>query len=189
MTSWYHESWVFALAMSSISGQGAGSKDGDMLTAIFKQLAAMDKRLCSMETKLGNVDAMQAKVSALEESTGELDAQQDTLSSAVERIDLAQMQLAANAGRGTTAPCDPPHGRPQFTTTASAAVDVLAVAITAIAVFVVVLVPVATGAAVSAIGRARRRGRRWLGRRGRSVGVERRQESRRPGTVHMNLLQ
>jgi hypothetical protein len=76
-------------------------------------------------------------------------------------------------------------------TTASAAITVLAVvaaAITAIAVFVV-LVPVATSAAVSAIGRARRRGRRWLGCRGRSVGVERRRGSRGPGTVHVNLLQ
>jgi hypothetical protein len=77
-------------------------------------------------------------------------------------------------------------------TTADAAVAVLAVvaaAITAIAVFVVVLVPVVIGATVSAIGRVRRRGRRWLGRRGHSVGVERRQGSWRPGTVHVNLLQ
>jgi hypothetical protein len=76
-------------------------------------------------------------------------------------------------------------------TTASAAIALLAVvaaAITAIAVFVV-LVPVATGAAVSAIGWARRRGRRWLGRLGRSGGVERRRGSRRSGTVHVNLLQ
>jgi hypothetical protein len=77
-------------------------------------------------------------------------------------------------------------------TTTSAVVTVLAVvaaAITAIAVFVVVLVPVATGAADSAIGRTRRRGIRWLDRRGRSVGVERRWGSRRPGTVYVNLLQ
>jgi hypothetical protein len=74
-------------------------------------------------------------------------------------------------------------------TMASAVVAVLAAAITAIAIFVVVLVPVATGAVVSAIGWARRRGRRWLGRRGRSVGVERHRGSRRPGTVHVNLLQ
>jgi hypothetical protein len=77
-------------------------------------------------------------------------------------------------------------------TTASTVVAVLAVvaaAIIAIAVFVVVLVPVATSVVVSAIGWARRRGRRWLGRRGRSVGVERRRGSRRPGTVHVNLLQ
>jgi hypothetical protein len=72
---------------------------------------------------------------------------------------------------------------------ASAAIAVVAAAITTIAIFVVVLVPVATGAAISAIGRARRRGRRWLGRRGCSIGVERRRGSRRPGTIHMNLLQ
>jgi hypothetical protein len=75
---------------------------------------------------------------------------------------------------------------------ASAAVAVLTVvaaAITAIVIFVVVLVPVATGAVVTVIGRARRRGRRWLGRWGRSVGVERRRGSQRPGTVHVNLLQ
>jgi hypothetical protein len=65
---------------------------------------------------------------------------------------------------------------------------VVAAVITAIAVFVVVLVPVATGAAVSANGWARRLGRRWLGRRGRNVGVERRRGSRRPDTVHVNLL-
>jgi hypothetical protein len=77
-------------------------------------------------------------------------------------------------------------------TTASATGAILAVvaaAITAIAVFVVVLGPVATGAAVAAMGRARRRGRRWFGRRGRSVGVEHRRGSRRPDTVHVNLLQ
>jgi hypothetical protein len=68
-------------------------------------------------------------------------------------------------------------------TTATAVIVVLTViatAITAIAVFVVVLGPVATGAAVSAIGRARRRGRRWLGLRGCNVGVERRRGSRSP---------
>jgi hypothetical protein len=76
-------------------------------------------------------------------------------------------------------------------TTASAAGAVLAVvvaAITAIAVFVVVLGPVATGAAVAAMGRARRHGRRWLGHLGRNIGVERRWGSRRPDTVHVNLL-
>jgi hypothetical protein len=99
--------------MSSISGQGAGSKGGDMLAAIFKQLGAMDERLRSMETKLGNINAMQARVSALEESTGELSTQQDTLSSVVKHIDLAQTQLTANAGRSTMAPRDPPHDRPQ----------------------------------------------------------------------------
>jgi hypothetical protein len=77
-------------------------------------------------------------------------------------------------------------------TTTSAAGVVLAVvaaAITSIAVFVVILGPVATGAVVAAMGRARRRGRRWLNRRGRNVGVERRRGSRRSGTVHVKLLQ
>jgi hypothetical protein len=77
-------------------------------------------------------------------------------------------------------------------TTTTAVVVVLAVvvaAITTIAVFVVVLGPVATGAPVSAIGRARRCGSRWLGRRGRNVGEERRRDSRRLDTVHVNLLQ
>jgi hypothetical protein len=60
---------------------------------------------------------------------------------------------------------------------------------TAVAVLVIVLVPVATDAVVSTIGRARRHGRRWLSRRGRSVGVECRRGSQRPGTVHVNLLQ
>jgi hypothetical protein len=74
-------------------------------------------------------------------------------------------------------------------TTASTAGVVLAVvvvAITAIAVFVVILGPVV---AVAVMGRARRRGRRWLGRRGRNVGVERHRDSRRSGTVHVKLLQ
>jgi hypothetical protein len=56
---------------------------------------------------------------------------------------------------------------------------------TAITIFVVLLGPVAT---VAAIGRARRRGRRWLGRRGCNGGVECCQGSWRPGTVHINLL-
>jgi hypothetical protein len=60
-----------------------------MLAAIFKQLSTMDERLRSMENKLHIVDVMQAKVSALEESTGDLGAQQDTLSSVIERINLA----------------------------------------------------------------------------------------------------
>jgi hypothetical protein len=76
-------------------------------------------------------------------------------------------------------------------TTASAAGVVLAVvaaAITAIAVFVVIFGPVATGATVATMGWARRRERRWLGRRGRNVGVEHRWGSRRPGTVHVKLV-
>jgi hypothetical protein len=66
---------------------------------------------------------------------------------------------------------------------------VVAVAITAIAVFVIVFGLVATGAAVSAIGWARRRRRWWLSYRGCNVGVERHRGSRRPDTVHVNLLQ
>jgi hypothetical protein len=79
----------FRCAMTSTAGQGSGSKSEDMLATIMKQLAAMDARLQSMEGRLHTVDSIKAKVTALEESTGELGAQQDTLSSAVERIDLA----------------------------------------------------------------------------------------------------
>jgi hypothetical protein len=74
---------------------------------------------------------------------------------------------------------------------ASAVIVVLAVVaavITTIAIFVVVLVPVATGAAVSTNGWARRLRRRWLGRRGCNVGVKHRRGSRRPDAVHVNLL-
>jgi hypothetical protein len=71
------------------------------------------------------------------------------------------------ARRATTAPA------------AGALLAVVAAAITAIVVFAVILRPVATGAAVAAMGQARRRGRRWLGHRGRNVGVERRRGSRR----------
>jgi hypothetical protein len=77
-------------------------------------------------------------------------------------------------------------------TTTSAAGAVLVVVdttMTAIMVFVVVLGPVATCTAVAAIGRVRHRGRWRLGHWGRNVGVERRRGSRRPGTVHVNLLQ
>jgi hypothetical protein len=77
-------------------------------------------------------------------------------------------------------------------TTASAASAVLAVvaaAITAVAVFVVILGSVATSATVVAMGRVSRRGRWWLGRWGRNVGVERRWGSRRSSTVHVKLLQ
>jgi hypothetical protein len=94
--------------MTSNVGQGSGSNCDDMLAAILKQLVAMDECLRSMESKLHNIDTMQAKVSTLEESTGEPGAQQDTLSSAVEHIDLAQTQLTANAERGATAPRNPP---------------------------------------------------------------------------------
>jgi hypothetical protein len=98
--------------MSSLSGQGSGSQSDDMLTAIFKQLSTTDERLRSMENKLHIVDAMQGKVSTLEESTGDLGAQQDTLSSAIKRIDLVQTLLTTNAGRSVTAPRDPPQGQP-----------------------------------------------------------------------------
>jgi hypothetical protein len=62
----------------------------------------MGEWLRSMEGKLHNVDNMQEKVFALEASNGELGAQQDTLSSTVESIDLAQTQLTAIAGYGDT---------------------------------------------------------------------------------------
>jgi hypothetical protein len=74
-------------------------------------------------------------------------------------------------------------------TSVGSGLAVVAVAITTIAVFVVILGPVATGAAVAAMGRVRRRGRHWLGRRGRNVGVERRRGNRRLGTVHVKLLE
>jgi hypothetical protein len=79
--------------------------------------------------------------------------------------------------------------RATTTSAAGAVLAVVAAAITAIAMFVVVLGPVATGVAVSAIGRVRRCGRRWLGRRGHNIGVEHRQGSQRPSIVHVNLLQ
>jgi hypothetical protein len=44
--------------MSATAGQGSGSKGDDMLAAIFKQLAAMDERLQSMESKVHNVDTI-----------------------------------------------------------------------------------------------------------------------------------
>jgi RecA/RadA recombinase len=69
------------------------------LATIMKQLAAMDARLQSMEGRLHVVDSIKEKVIALKESTGELGAQQDTLSSAVERIDLAQTQFTAAADK------------------------------------------------------------------------------------------
>jgi hypothetical protein len=79
--------------------------------------------------------------------------------------------------------------RATTTSAASAVLAVVAVAITAIAVFVVILGSVATGAIIATMGRARRRGRWWLGRRGHNVGVERRRGSRKPDTVHVKLLQ
>jgi hypothetical protein len=67
--------------------------------------------------------------------------------------------------------------------TAGAVLVVVVTAITAFAAFVVILGPVA------AMGRARLRERRWLGHWGHNIGVERRQGSRRFGTVHVKLLQ
>jgi hypothetical protein len=103
--------------MTSIVGPGSGSKSHDILATIMKQLAAMDARLQSMEGRLHTVDSIKEKVTALKESTGELRVQQGTLSSAVERIDLAQTQLAANADNVATEPRELPpdhhhrHGR------------------------------------------------------------------------------
>jgi hypothetical protein len=79
--------------------------------------------------------------------------------------------------------------RATTTSAAGAVLAVVAATVTTIAVFVVILGPVATSAAVAGMGRARRRGRWWLGRWGYNVGVERRRGSRRPGTVHVKLLQ
>jgi hypothetical protein len=76
-----------------------------------------------------------------------------------------------------------------MTSAAGAVFTIVAAVITAIAIFVVILGPVATGAAVAAMGRARRRGRRWLGCRGCNVVVERRRDSQRPDTVNVKLLQ
>jgi hypothetical protein len=97
---------------------------------------------------------------------------------AVGRPQCVGPAVRTSGGRGLT--------RRATTTSGTVAVlTVVAAAITDITIFIVVHVPVAT---VSAIGRARRRGRRWLGRRGRSVGVERHWGSRRPSTIHVNLL-
>jgi hypothetical protein len=79
--------------------------------------------------------------------------------------------------------------RDTMTSAAGAVFTIVAAVITAIAIFVVILGPVATGAAVAAMGRARRRGRRWLGCRGCNVVVERRRDSQRPDTVNVKLLQ
>jgi hypothetical protein len=89
----------FRCTMTSTAGQGSGSKSEDILATMMKQLAAMDARLQSMEGRLHVVDSIKAKVTTLEESIGELKAQQDTLSSAVERIDLAQTQFTAAADK------------------------------------------------------------------------------------------
>jgi hypothetical protein len=89
----------FRCTMTSTAGQGSGSKSEDILATMMKQLAAMDARLQSMEGRLHVVDSIKAKVTTLEESIGELKAQQDTLSLAVERIDLAQTQFTAAADK------------------------------------------------------------------------------------------
>jgi hypothetical protein len=75
--------------------------------------------------------------------------------------------------------------RDTTTSVVGAILAVVPAAITAIMVFVGILGPVTT---VAVMGRARRRGRRWLGRWVRNVGVERRRGNWRPGTVHVNLL-
>jgi hypothetical protein len=74
VTSWYHEARVFIFAMSSVTGQGSGSKADDWFAAISKQLVAMDDRLRFVEGWLHNIDMIQAKVSSLEEPIGELGA-------------------------------------------------------------------------------------------------------------------
>jgi hypothetical protein len=76
--------------------------------------------------------------------------------------------------------------RATTTSVVGAVLAVVAVAITTIVVFVVILGPVAT---VAAMGRARRRGRRWFVHRGCNVGVEHLRGSRRPDTIYVKLLQ
>jgi hypothetical protein len=105
--------------MTSTAAQGSSSKSEDMLATIMKQLAVMDARLQSMEGRLHVIDSIKAKVTALEESTGELGAQQDTLSSAVERIDLAQTQFATDADK---AAADSRQPTPQTATIRAAAI-------------------------------------------------------------------
>jgi hypothetical protein len=56
--------------MSSVTGQGSGSKADDWFAAISKQLVAMDDRLRFVEGWLHNIDTIQAKVSSLEEPIG-----------------------------------------------------------------------------------------------------------------------
>jgi hypothetical protein len=85
--------------------------------------------------------------------------------------------VGPTVGRATTAPA------------AGAVLVVVAATIIAIAVFVVIHGPVATGAAVAAMGRVRRRERWWLGHRGCNVGVEHYWGCRRFDTVHVKLLQ
>jgi hypothetical protein len=45
VTSLYREARVFTSVMSSIFGQGSGSKSNDMFADILKQLSAMDEHL------------------------------------------------------------------------------------------------------------------------------------------------
>jgi hypothetical protein len=70
--------------------------------------------------------------------------------------------------------------RATMASAAGAILAIVAATSTAIAVFIVIFGPIATDAAVAAMGRARQRGRRRLGRRGRNIGVECRRGSRRP---------
>jgi hypothetical protein len=70
-----------------------------------------------MEGHLHVIDSIKEKVTTLKESTGELGAQQDTLSSAVERIELAQTQFTA------AAESQQPTPPPQIATNRVATVD------------------------------------------------------------------
>jgi hypothetical protein len=70
--------------------------------------------------------------------------------------------------------------RATTTSAAGAILAIVAATSTAIAVFVVILGPIATSAAVAAMGRARQRGRRRLGRQGHNIVVEHRRGSQRP---------
>jgi hypothetical protein len=70
--------------------------------------------------------------------------------------------------------------------TAIAILVVVATAMTTVAVLVVVLVSVAIIADIATAGRVRRRGGWWPSCRGHSVGVERRWDSRRSCTIHVD---
>jgi hypothetical protein len=91
--------------MSIVSGSGSSPTTDTMLAAIMKRLDTMDD-------KLKGLDLLREKVISLEAATEELGNQQVTMTAAVERVDIVHTTLNARINRVEIGHRAPPQDRP-----------------------------------------------------------------------------